>query len=120
MRPDQSLSPNLIKPRDWWGPVGPYNATSIFGREVQAFFCRRRHQPSRLPLAKIRPGRPAPGQRTIAGRSPPPPRSRPRQRRVRWTFGGGGHDRAPTRLVNSRLVKQAQAGAFLSLKSIIL
>ena len=26
----------------------------------------------------------------------------------------------PTRLVNSRLVKQAQAGAFLSLKSIIL
>jgi hypothetical protein len=27
---------------------------------------------------------------------------------------------APTRLVNSRLVKQAQAGAFLSLKSIIL
>jgi hypothetical protein len=24
--------------------------------EVQAIFCRRRHQPRRLPLAKIRPG----------------------------------------------------------------
>jgi hypothetical protein len=28
--------------------------------DVQAVFCRRRHQPSRPPLAKIRPGRPAP------------------------------------------------------------
>jgi hypothetical protein len=28
--------------------------------DVQAVFCRRRHQPRRPPLAKIRPGRPAP------------------------------------------------------------
>jgi hypothetical protein len=28
--------------------------------EAQAIFCRRRHQPSRPPPAKIRPGRPAP------------------------------------------------------------
>src|SRR5262249_49535510 len=28
--------------------------------DVQAIFCRRRHQPRRPPLAKIRPGRPAP------------------------------------------------------------
>jgi len=32
---------------------------SISGRGVQAIFCRRRHQPSRPPPAKIRPGRPA-------------------------------------------------------------
>jgi hypothetical protein len=30
------------------------------GKGVQAIFCRRRHQPRRPPLAKIRPGRPAP------------------------------------------------------------
>jgi len=29
-------------------------------RDAQAIFCRRRHQPRRPPLAKIRPGRPAP------------------------------------------------------------
>ena len=28
--------------------------------EAQAVFCRRRHQPRRPPLAKIRPGSPAP------------------------------------------------------------
>jgi hypothetical protein len=28
--------------------------------EAQAIFCRRRHQPRRPPLAKIRPGKPAP------------------------------------------------------------
>src|SRR2546430_1503157 len=28
--------------------------------DVQAAFCRRRHQPSRPPLARIRPGSPAP------------------------------------------------------------
>ena len=28
--------------------------------DAQALFCRRRHQPSRPPVAKIRPGRPAP------------------------------------------------------------
>jgi hypothetical protein len=30
------------------------------GNRDQAIFCRRRHQPSRLPLTKIRPGSPAP------------------------------------------------------------
>jgi hypothetical protein len=37
----------------------------------QAIFCRRRHQPRRPPLAKIRPGRPAPamGPGTLAGRA---------------------------------------------------
>src|SRR5262245_11471636 len=34
--------------------------TSISGRDVQAIFFRRRHQARRPPLAKIRPGRPAP------------------------------------------------------------
>ena len=34
--------------------------TSISGRDVQAIFHRRRHQPRRPPPAKIRPGRPAP------------------------------------------------------------
>ena len=34
--------------------------TSISGRDVQAIFRRRRHQPRRPPLAKIRPGSPAP------------------------------------------------------------
>ena len=34
--------------------------TSISGRDAQAVFRRRRHQPRRPPLAKIRPGRPAP------------------------------------------------------------
>jgi len=28
--------------------------------DIQAIFCRRRHQPRRPPLAKIRPGSPAP------------------------------------------------------------
>jgi hypothetical protein len=32
----------------------------LVAREAQAIFCRRRHQPSRPPLAKSRPGRPAP------------------------------------------------------------
>jgi hypothetical protein len=31
-----------------------------FALEAQAPFCRRRHQPRRPPLAKIKPGRPAP------------------------------------------------------------
>src|SRR5215471_1863476 len=34
--------------------------TSIIGRDVQATFHRRRHQPRRPPPAKIRPGSPAP------------------------------------------------------------
>jgi hypothetical protein len=43
----------------------------MFGnrRPTQAIFCRRRHQPRRPPLAKIRPGRPAPamGAGTLTG-----------------------------------------------------
>jgi hypothetical protein len=37
--------------------------------QCQAIFCRRRHQPRRAPLAKIRPGKPAPamGAGTAAG-----------------------------------------------------
>jgi len=31
--------------------------------DAQAIFCRRRHQPRRPPLAKIRPGNPAPAMR---------------------------------------------------------
>ena len=42
--------------------------------DAQAIFCRRRHQPRRPPLAKIRPGRPAPamgpGTAFIAPNSP--------------------------------------------------
>ena len=39
--------------RDWFG-----NRWLCF--DAQAVFCRRRHQPRRPPLARIRPGRPAP------------------------------------------------------------
>src|SRR5215475_5898832 len=34
--------------------------TSISGRDAQAIFCRRRHQPRRPPPANSRPGSPAP------------------------------------------------------------
>ena len=37
------------------------SVAAVLGSSVaQALFCRRRHQPRRPPLAKIRPGRPAP------------------------------------------------------------
>jgi len=35
-------------------------ANDVCRLRVQATFCRRRHQPSKQPLAKIRPGSPAP------------------------------------------------------------
>ena len=38
-------------------------------RQAQAIFCRRRHQPRRPPLPKIRPGSPAPTMG--AGKYPP-------------------------------------------------
>src|SRR5262249_40583600 len=44
-----------------------HGITSISGQGVQAIFRRRRHQPRKPPLAKIRPGSPAPatGPRTL-------------------------------------------------------
>jgi hypothetical protein len=41
--------------------VGAFSLLAVVGcAEAQAVFFRRRHQPRRPPLAKIRPGRPAP------------------------------------------------------------
>jgi len=51
--------------------------------EVQALFCRRRHQPRRAPLAKIRPGRPAPSEGCRSARRPLRRRD-PRQRNMLW------------------------------------
>ena len=42
------------------GARGGFREHISYWRDVQAIFCRRRHQPSRPPPAKIRPGRPAP------------------------------------------------------------
>jgi hypothetical protein len=41
-------------------PLNHQHEMSNMPAEAQATFCRRRHQPRRPPLAKIRPGRPAP------------------------------------------------------------
>ena len=49
--------------------LGSQAITSINGRDVQAIFRRRRHQPRRPPLPKIRPGSPAPTMG--AGKYPP-------------------------------------------------
>src|SRR5262245_932967 len=46
--------------RELVGARRPIQHHIIFGRDVQAIFFRRRHQPRRPPTAKIRPGRPAP------------------------------------------------------------
>src|SRR5262245_56947374 len=48
-------------------------AKEVYGlrANVQAIFCRRRHQPRRPPLAKIRPGRPAPTMGSGTGVSEP-------------------------------------------------
>jgi hypothetical protein len=55
----------------WWGSaVLPLTQAASVGRArlAQALFCRRRHQPRRPTLAKIRPGSPAPamGPGTVA------------------------------------------------------
>ena len=48
-------------------------AKEVYGlrANVQAIFFRRRHQPSRPPLAKIRPGTPAPAMRAVVPRTSP-------------------------------------------------
>jgi hypothetical protein len=53
----------LCRPAVGSGSVGVSNAANylcVVPPDDQAIFCRRRHQPRRPPLAKIRPGRPAP------------------------------------------------------------
>ena len=44
----------------------------VIGRDAQAIFRRRRHQPSRPPPAKIRPGKPAPATGPGTGTGVPP------------------------------------------------
>jgi hypothetical protein len=47
--------------RDWFGNRWlPQTTCANCALDVQAIFCRRRHQARRPPPAKIRPGRPAP------------------------------------------------------------
>jgi hypothetical protein len=52
----------------WW----PQTTRAGLSPQAQAIFCRRRHQPRRPPLAKIRPGSPAPaiGPGAADGASP--------------------------------------------------
>src|SRR5205823_4031540 len=51
--------------------------------EAQAIFCRRRHQPRRPPLAKIRPGSPAPAMGPGTAKNP---RISPPGNAVVWMF----------------------------------
>src|SRR6516225_3775707 len=61
------------------------NRSAVAHPKLRRIFCRRRHQPSRPPPAKIRPGRPAPtlGMGTATR---PPGIVLPRQQRGRLKF----------------------------------
>ena len=61
--------------------------------DVQAIFCRRRHPPRRQPLAKIRPGSPAPAGRRLG----------PRHR----SHGGAASDVAQVQVSQWRVTPQA-------------
>jgi hypothetical protein len=52
----------LLTPLAWQARPAPWlpRQRAWLAQDAQATFCRRRHQPSRPPPAKIRPGRPAP------------------------------------------------------------
>ena len=70
--------------------------------EAQAVFCRRRHQPSRPPPAKIRPGSPAPtmGPGTVTPLSV--------KAALNWSLGGANDVGADPKPIGSNIASRVQ------------